>query len=139
MIEAVIDTNLIIASLKNQKSRARDMITSGDFKLYSPNFIIAELFNHKESILNKSKINLEDMMEVFLKILGYIEFVNEQSIQISNYVKGFELCKDIDRKDTPFVSLSIDLGIPLWTRYEELKRGLIKKGWDNFLDEKSYY
>ena len=56
-------------------------------------------------------------------------------ISIGNYIEAYRLCKDVDEKDTPFVALSLEMGYEIWTRDEELKTGLRKKGFDNFYDE----
>lgn len=45
----------------------------------------------------------------------------------------YDLCKDVDIKDTPFVALAIELGPSLWTGDKKLKEGLKQKGFDNFL------
>jgi len=49
--------------------------------------------------------------------------------------KAYDLCFDVDIKDTPFVSLSIDLAIPLWTGDKKLKDGLKQKGFHDFYDQ----
>lgn len=38
----------------------------------------------------------------------------------------------VDTKDTPFVALTIDLKIPLWTGDKKLKDSLKSKGFNDF-------
>ena len=51
----------------------------------------------------------------------------------ANWRKAYELCRDVDEKDTPFVALSLEFEIPLLTNDKVLCEGLKKKGFDNFV------
>lgn len=72
---------------------------------------------------------------MLIKIFSRINFINEENINTGNFIEVYRLCKDIDEKDTPFVALSLELNYALWTRDEELKFGLRKKGFNNFYIE----
>ena len=56
------------------------------------------------------------------------------SIADESVRQAYELCKDIDEKDTPFVALTIELNGLLWTKDDTLKDGLKKKGFDKFFE-----
>ena len=47
---------------------------------------------------------------------------------------GYDLCKDIDVHDIPFLSLALELNLPLWTGDKKLKNGLLGKGYYNFYE-----
>lgn len=111
------------------------MILSDQLQFYAPNFLIGEIFKHKQRIIGKSGANEEEIYEFLLKILSRINFINEESISTESFIAAYRLCKDVDEKDTPFVALSLELGYELWTRDEELKNGLQRKGFDNFFIE----
>ena len=66
----------------------------------------------------------------FLKrtLFHHIEFIDPEIIQRESWIKGFELTSDVDEKDTPFVSLAIDLEGSLWTGDKKLIKGLRSKG-----------
>lgn len=40
-------------------------------------------------------------------------------ISTQNYFQAFLLCKDIDEKDTVYITLSLELGYPLLTKDED--------------------
>ena len=63
-----------------------------------------------------------------------IEFVNERYISKEAFYKAWQLCKDIDESDTPFVALTIELNALLWTGDKKLKEGLKKKGFNSFFE-----
>jgi len=53
-----------------------------------------------------------------------------EAIRQTTWEKAIELTKNIDEFDTPFVTLSLELGSPLWTGDKKLIKGLDKKGID---------
>ena len=55
------------------------------------------------------------------------------AISSMNWQKAYEICKDVDEKDTPFVALSLELDVPLWTNDKKLGEGVKKKGFDRFV------
>lgn len=135
MKKIIIDSNIIFSALRGNNSLTREKILNSPDKYYAPNFLIGEIFKHKERILNKSKASEEETLEYLLKILSKIIFISEDSISTGNFVAAYRLCNEIDEVDTPFVALSLELGYDLWTRDEKLKIGLLKKGFNNFYEE----
>jgi len=61
----------------------------------------------------------------FNGIIERLEFVPTDFISIDSRQKAYDLCKNIDIKDTPFIALAIDLGLQIWTGDKKLKDGLI--------------
>ncbi len=49
----VVDTNIIFSSLRSKDSHTRTKLLSSTYKLYAPNFLIVEIFLHKERIFTK--------------------------------------------------------------------------------------
>lgn len=135
MKKVIVDSNIIFSALRGTDSRTRNRILNSDEQFYSPNFLIGEIFRHKERILAKSSASEEDTYEFLLKILNRIQFVNEENISIENFIFAYHLCKNVDEKDTPFVALSLELGYDIWTRDKELKTALREQGFDNFIEE----
>ena len=61
----------------------------------------------------------------FNGIIERLKFVPTDFISIDSRQKAYDLCKNIDIKDTPFIALAIDLGLQIWTGDKKLKDGLI--------------
>lgn len=135
MKPVVIDTNILFASLRSKSSKIREIFDNPEYRFYTPNFLVVEIFRHKERILQKSKANDEEVYEFLNKILHKINFVSEEHISIENLIYAHRLCDGIDEKDTPFVALTIELNGVLWSRDNVLKSGLIKKGFNTFFEE----
>lgn len=135
MKRIVVDTNIIFASLRSKDSYLREKLLDSQVQYYSPNFVIAEIFKHKERLLSKAKASEEEIYEFLNKILQVVHFVNENFISFENAIYAYKLCKDIDEKDSPFVALTIELNGELWTRDLELINGLTSKGFSDFYKE----
>jgi predicted nucleic acid-binding protein len=128
----VIDTNLIFAALISKASQIRDILLEDNISFYSPNYLITEIYKHKDKILKNSKLTDSEFYLYFNGLIEQIKFVPIDYIGLESRQKAYDLCKDIDIKDTPFVALAIDLKIPLWTGDKKLRVGLIKKGFHDF-------
>ena len=134
----VIDTNILFSALRAKDSLTRKrLLTSPENIFYTPNFLITELFAHRDRILKKSNAREEEVYEFLSKVLHKIHFVNEEAISIGNYIQAYRLCQEVDESDSPFVALALELDAQLWTRDQPLMNTLIRKGFNNFFDEKS--
>ena len=134
MRNIVVDSNILFSALR-PNSRTRNKILNSEDHYFTANFLIVEIFKHKEAILKKSKASEEETLVFLSKILTRIQFISEENISTANFIAAYRLCKDIDEKDSVFVALSLELGYELWTRDAVLKSGLRKRGFQNFYDE----
>ncbi|MDP2337591.1 MAG: PIN domain-containing protein [Bacteroidota bacterium] len=128
----VIDTNLVFSALIPKASQIRDILFESNINFYSPNILISEIFKHKDKLLKSSKLTESEFDIYFNGIIERIKFIPTDFIGLDSRQKAYDLCFDIDIKDTPFVALSIDLAIPFWTGDKKLKDGLKQKGFHNF-------
>ncbi len=55
------------------------------------------------------------------------------AISKQNYERAVFLCSDIDLKDTPYIALSIELDMPLWTNDKKLIDGLRNKDYTKII------
>jgi predicted nucleic acid-binding protein len=135
MNQVVVDSNIIFSSLLSKNSSIREKLANNNYSFCAPKFLFVEIFKHKERILNRSSATEDEVLEFLQIALHNIHFITEDLISTSVYIHAYELCKDVDEKDTPFVALALELGCPIWTRDEELKSGLILKGFNRFISE----
>lgn len=128
----IVDTNILFAAMRSANSRIREILRRTDLSFYAPNFLVVEIFKHKEKILRHSKASEDDVYEFLHQLLARIQFINEDHISLGNIVQAYRLCKDVDEKDTIFVALTLELEGEFWTRDDALKAGLVKKGFASF-------
>lgn len=134
MKTVIVDTNILFAAMRSANSRLRVILDRTDLKFYTPNFLVVEIFKHKEKILNKSKASEDEIYEFLNQLLRKVQFVSEENLSLGNIIQAYKLCNEIDEKDTLFVALTLELEGKLWTRDEVLKAGLIKKGFTSFFE-----
>jgi len=95
----IVNTNILFSALQVKKSKIRDILLDNqDIAFYAPNFIVTEIFKHKERILAKSKIDEDELYEVLNYMLYVIQFVNEKLVSTANIIEAYKLCNDIDPK-----------------------------------------
>ena len=97
-------------------------------------FLISEIYKHKDKLIKHSKLTESEFYLYFNGIIELIKFIPTDFIGLESRQKAYDLCHDVDIKDTPFLALSIELAIPLWTGDKKLKEGLRKKGFQNFYE-----
>ena len=134
MKRVVVDTNIVFSILLKNKSRERDFLfLSDNVEFLTCRFMFIELFKYKNKIVKYSHLTENEILSILYDISKIIEFYNEDLISDNSRAKAFELCKDIDEKDTPFVALSLELNAYLWTGDKKLINGLKSKGFDKFI------
>mgnify|MGYP001293354327 CR=1 FL=1 len=130
----VIDTNLIFSALISKSSKIREILFESNLTFYAPDYLITEIYNHKDKLIKNSKLSENEFFMYFNAIFEQIRFVPTDFISIGSRQIAYDLCKDVDIKDTPFIALSVELKIPLWTGDKKLKDGLKLKGFNSFFD-----
>lgn len=106
------------------------MNVQDEFTFFAPELLKHELKRYASKIAAYTKLNPETLSHIETLVLSSITFVPEESISEHSWIEAFELTKDIDEDDTPFIALAIELGAKLWTGDKVLLRGLIAKGAD---------
>ena len=127
----VVDTNLIFSALIPKASKIREILFERNMTFYSPNFLISEIYIHKDKLLRSSKLTETEFYLYFNEIIERIKFIPIDYIGDESRQKAYDLCKDVDIKDTPFIALDI----PIWTRDKKLKDGLRLKGFHDFYNQ----
>ena len=101
-MKLVVDSNIVFSALISARSIYLEIFEATD--VYVPDFIFVE-------------------MAANITVIPYI------AIAAGSFMKAHSLCANIDPEDIPFVALSIDLDMPLWTNDKKLREGLRAKGY----------
>ncbi len=133
-ISVVVDMNKIFSALIKPTSRIALNFIDERFQFYAPNFIIVELFKYRNRLLELSPLSENEFLIFLKQIIENITFIKPTEINLSNHVRAFEYCKDIDEKDQPYVALAFELNSRIWSGDKELREGLLAKGMDIFID-----
>lgn len=133
---SIVDTNIIFSALIPIESKIRSCLIDSNYQFYCPNYVIYEIYAHKEKMIKHSKLSATDFYILMSRIIDFIRFIPSSLVSYENKKKAFELCFDIDENDVPFIALSLELDIPLWTGDNKLISGLKEKGFNNFFELK---
>lgn len=128
----VVDANIIFSALLNADSTFLSTISDNKYKFVSPYFLFVELFKHKEKILKYTKISEADLLITLDALLSNIRFVPLNMLTLQSRQNAYDLCKDIDINDAPFVALAIEYNGLIWTGDRKLINGLTAKGFNKF-------
>jgi len=131
-MKIIIDTNILFSAMLSSGSHLRQTINNQDLEFFAPNYIFLELFRHKEKLLKLSKQSEAEIYLFLNYLLERIKFISPDLVSTQAYISAYELCKDVDEANAPFVALSLELNAALWTGDKRLKNGLMAKGFQNF-------
>jgi len=131
MEEYVIDANIIFSGLISGKGLYLKIFE--DYVFYTPDFALVELQKYQSEILKKTKLKKELLKEFIINVFSNIIILPDLFISEKSRIKAYNLCKDIDLKDTIYVSLAIELNKKLITRDIPLYEGLLSKGFKDVI------
>jgi len=131
----IVDANIAFKCLHAGRGDLRGRIGPGQPPhFFSPRFLFAELFKHKERLASASKLPQAEWLEALYALVSRLEFVNEANIPVGTWVEAYRLCKGTDEKDTPYVALTLHMDGRLWTGDEQLKAALRAQRFDRFFE-----
>ncbi|MFH1014933.1 MAG: PIN domain-containing protein [Nitrospirota bacterium] len=130
-MKAVIDSNIIFSAIISGKQFYIDIIQSNEF--YTPDIVFIELEKYETRIIEKSRLPIEDFRKFVRMLFEKIVVIPKLAISKENWQKAYNLCKDVDEKDTPFIALSLELSMPVWTNDKSLTDGLKAKDFNQFI------
>jgi predicted nucleic acid-binding protein len=91
----------------------------------------SEIFKHYSKLKSISGLSIEQIRESEFLVYKNITFISEQQIKPKNWQLAFELVKDIDPNDTPYIAYCKQFRCKLWSGDKKLIKGLQKKGFKN--------
>ena len=116
-MDLVIDANVLFSALIKD-SFAYNLLFSGSFHLFTPEYIFTELENHKEEILNKTERTDEEFFRLLETLKRRVIIVPLE--ELIPYVKEAErLTPDPD--DMAYLALALKLNCAIWTNDKKLK------------------
>lgn len=130
MKKIVVDTNIVFSAMLNTESNIGDLLMNSDeiFTFYSAQYLRQEIENHKDKLIEISKLSEEEIEESKYQIFNNILFIAEEQIPFKLWHQSANYVRDIDMDDITFVALSEYLEVDLWSGDKQLIEGLKSKG-----------
>ncbi len=129
---AIVDSNIIFSAIISENDKYIDIFQKN--KLYVPDIVLLELNKYEEKIIKKTKLEEIQFKKFIRNLFEDITVIPRFAISKENFIKAYELCKNFDEKDTPFIALSLEFNYPLWTNDKNIIENLGKMGIISFID-----
>lgn len=138
----VADSNILISALLKDHSINTKLIKSGYFIIYFPEYGLKEIDSYQAYIKAKGDrssqfLSLEYAQNFLLKAVQIVPL----DLYRPKMRDAFEIMKEIDEKDAPFLALAMQIGCPVWSNDKHFQRqkavrfyttrdilGLLKRG-----------
>ena len=127
----VIDANVLFSAFISGKD-IYDILFS-TYKIYVPDFAFLELEKYKQRILKKTKLSEIDLQIFVLRLFNNITVIPNLLITKISLNRGYEICKEIDEKDTVYIAAAIELNIELITSDKKLYNYLKSHGFNQIV------
>jgi len=127
----VIDANVLFSAFISGKD-IYDILFS-TYKIYVPDFAFLELEKYRQRILKKTKLSEFDLQIFVLRLFNNITVVPNLLITKTSLNRGYEICKEIDEKDTVYIAAAIELNIDLITSDKKLFNYLKSHGFNQIV------
>ena len=126
----VVDTNIVFSALMNANNTMGEVLLNlqDELDFFAPELLKTELQRYTDKLRKASKLSEDQLAESATRILERITLVSEELINHSTWTTAYNLTKEVDEDDTPFVALTLELGAKLWTGDKKLTTGLQNKG-----------
>ena len=122
----VIDANVLFRAFISGKSVYRLLFS--EHTIYLTDFAFLEIEKYKQRILKKTKLTELEFQEFVLKLLTNVTVIPNLLISQRSLKDAYELCKDIDEKDTVYIAVALEFDVILITSDKILFTGLKKRG-----------
>ncbi|HPI21005.1 MAG TPA: PIN domain-containing protein [Candidatus Kapabacteria bacterium] len=126
--------NIVFSSLLKKESKIRNKLFEKELEIFAPNFLFIEFIKNINRIISYSELKEDELIIMLEELFEHINFVPDKAISKENKVIAYQLFKDVDVKDTPYIALALELNCLLWTGDKKLKQGLFKKNINIFYE-----
>ena len=132
MAKLIVDTNIIFWVF-SRKSKVREIVLNPNIKLFAPAYLVYEIVDKSQKIIDSFRIEPSKFHRILSGLCDLIEFVPE--FYYKDYLnQAYTIASLFDIKDTPFISLALKLGIPIWTNDRKMIEFGLRTGKYSALD-----
>jgi len=114
----VIDANVLFGAFISGREIYRHLFSR--HTIYLPDFAFVEIEKYRSRILGKTRLDTREFQEFVLRLLADVTVIPALVISQDSREKAYQLCKDVDEKDTVYVAASMELEATLVTNDKAL-------------------
>lgn len=121
----VIDTNRFISALIRD-GISRQLISNYHLNFLFPEFEFKEIFEHKEEIINKARLNEKEFNILNLRLLKYVKIIPADLI-MDFADEAEQIIGNIDLDDVQFIATALTFNCPIWSDDKHFKKQNVVK------------
>ncbi|MCP4369186.1 MAG: DNA-binding protein [Deltaproteobacteria bacterium] len=118
----MIDANVLFSAFISGKEVYTPLFS--EYTIYLPDFAFLELEKYKQRILKKTKLTEDAFQEFVLQLLNNVTVIPNLLLSHASLTKAYELCHEIDEKDTVYIAAALEFDLTLITSDKRLYSGL---------------
>jgi predicted nucleic acid-binding protein len=127
----ILDANVLFSAFISGKELYTLLFS--EHTMYLPDFAFLELEKYRKRILKKTKLREEEFQEFVLQLFSNVTVVPNLLLSETSLQQAYQLCRDIDEKDTVYVAAAIELDLVLVTNDRVLYNGLRKQNFSRLV------
>ncbi len=119
----VADSNILISALLKDHSINARLIKSGYFTVYFPEYGMKEVDSYQAYIKVKREKSSQSISFEYAKrfLIKAVQIV-PLDLYLPRMRDAFEIMKEIDEKEAPFLALAMQMGCPIWSNDKHFQR-----------------
>lgn len=121
----VIDANVLFNAFISGKDLYHLLFS--EHTIYLPEFAFLELEKYKTRILQKTQLKEREFQEFVLTLFKNVTVIPNFLLSQASLRQAYQLCRDVDEKDTLYVAVALEFHVTLITSDKTLYRGLKKR------------
>jgi len=135
-VRIVVDTNIVFSAILNTGSLIGELLfnSQDQFDFYSPELIEVELSKYSNKLIKATSMDRNQLNVAIREVFNKIQLISNDAISPEHWRGAFELAKNVDEKDTPFIAITLSMDAMLWTGDKKLIAGLRKKRFVDILN-----
>jgi predicted nucleic acid-binding protein len=133
----IVDANVIFSALISGREEYLRMFT--EFEMLIPDFALTEMQVHQTRILADARIEMDTFRSFTLQVFRHVTVIPNMLISNRSYLAAWQLCRDIDEKDTAYLAAAIEFDVELVSKDAKLVDGLQQKGFTKIISLKRFF
>ncbi len=126
-MKLLVDSTVLFAGIIKE-STTRWLLFHLDAELLTIEFSYQEVEKYKEDILQKSKLTEKQFLLIFSKIKERLTVLTD-SVVHTQFKEAYQIMKDIDPRDSPFVAAALATKASIWSDDRHFKKQNRVKVW----------
>ncbi|MEO6851724.1 MAG: PIN domain-containing protein [Mucilaginibacter sp.] len=140
-MKILVDANIVFSGIINSDGKIGDLLINSKkhFDFIAPEFLRFEIKNKYSRLQAISGLSIEQIEEAEYQICKNITFISEEQIANKYWIEAKALVAGIDENDMHYIAYARQFKSKLWSGDKKLMKGLLKRGFTNFVNTEDLF